>query len=337
MRIGRGRAFGMLALAAALAVAAFGCSDGASKSTSRISARIDVPGHPFRIAAGKRFVWVLSRGPKGACSPSRPCTVFRIDPDSNRLAGKPTRLQGDAWDLTVGAGSVWVTQFDGRVVRIDASTGRITARIDARPIYFGSVIAYGDGFVWTGNDDGRYRRGSTVAKLDPADNEVVGKPIAIAGPEGPQSIAFGGGALWIADHSGWLVKVDPIPFEVVARQRLKFGPHGVVATHDAVYVADAHAHRLLEADPGTAKIRRIVKLSPGSIFPAFGTGSIWSSSAAQWTVPRRDDRVLRIDPATLRIAETLHVGGNVPSVGFGFGSAWAADQTGRVVRITPGP
>jgi DNA-binding beta-propeller fold protein YncE len=327
----------MLAPATALATLALGCSDSGSKSTSRISARIPVAGHPFRIATGKRFIWVLGRGPAGACSPSGPCTVFRIDPGSNRVAGKPTPLHGDAWDLAVGAGSVWVTQFDGRVLRIDARTGRITARIDARPIYFGSVIAYGDGFVWTGNDDGRYRRGSTVTKLDPTDNGVVGAPIAIGGPEGPQSIAFGGGALWIADHTGWLVKVDPVESKVVARQRLKFGPHGVAVTHDAVYVADAHGNRLLEADPETAKIRRIVELSPGSIFPVVAAGSIWSSSAAAWTGPydRRDDRVLRIDPATLKVAEVLHVGGNVPSVGFGFGSVWAADQDGRVVRITP--
>jgi DNA-binding beta-propeller fold protein YncE len=323
----------MLALVAAFVP--LGCSDGASKS--RIAARIDVPGHPFRIAAGKQFVWVLGRGPAGACSAPRPCLVFRIDPTSNRLAGTPTRLPADAWDLTVGAGSVWVTQFNGRVLRIDARTGRITAQIDARPIYFGSVVAYGDGFVWTGNDDGRYRRGSTVAKLDPAGNRVVGAPVAIAGPEGPQSIAFGDGALWIADHSGWLVKVDPVVLKVVARQQLRFGPHGVAVTRDAVYVADAHANRLLEADPETAKIRRIVKLSPGSIFPVAGAGSIWSSSAAGWTGPydQNDDRVLRIDPGDLKVAEILHVGGSVPSVGFGFGSAWAADQIGRVVRITP--
>jgi hypothetical protein len=333
MRIGRARTLSLVALAAAFA--SVGCSDGGSRS--RIDARIDVPGHPFRIAAGKRFVWVLGRGPTGACSTRKPCAVFRIDPTSNRLAGTPTRLPADAWDLAVGAGSVWVTQFDGRVLRIDAHTGRITTRIDARPIYFGSVIAFGDGFVWTGNDDGRYRRGSTVAKLDPTDNGVVGTPIDVGGPEGPQSITFGGGALWIADHSGWLVKVDSVGSKVVARRRLKFGPHGVAVTHDAVYVADAHGSRLLEADPQTAKIRRIASLSPGSIFPVVGAGSIWSSSAAAWTGPydRRDDRVLRIDPATLKIAEVLHVHGNVPSVGFGFGSVWAADQDGRVVRITP--
>jgi outer membrane protein assembly factor BamB len=345
MRAGPRRAFSPRAsrravLGGALAVSGaallLGCSASASNERSRISARIDVPGHPFRIAAGRRYIWVLSRGPQGACT-RRPCTVFRIDPETNRVVGKPTPFPGDGWDLAVGAGSVWVTQFDGRLLRIDARTGRIRARIAARPIYFGSTVAFGGGFVWTGNDDRRYKRGSTVAKLDPTDNHVVGKPLVIAGPEGPQSIVFGGGDLWVADHSGWLVKVNPKTMTVAARQRLAFGPHGVAAGDRAVYVADAHADRLLEADPKTAKIRRVSTLSPGAIFPVLGAGSIWSSSAAGWSGPTGsgDDRVLRIDPETLRIAELLHVGGNVPSVGFGFGSAWAPDQRGHVVRIAP--
>lgn len=56
---------------------------------------------------------------------------------------------------------------------INAGTGRISARIAARPIYFGSVVAVGAGFVWTGNDDERYQRGATVSKLSPRTNHVV--------------------------------------------------------------------------------------------------------------------------------------------------------------------
>jgi DNA-binding beta-propeller fold protein YncE len=336
MRTGRALALGTCALAAAFLPLAAGCSDG-GPTRSEVTARIRVPGHPFRIAAGRKFVWVLSRGRSGACSSSRPCTVFRIDPRSNRVVGKPTPLPADGWDLAVGAGSVWVTQFDGRVLRIDARTGHISARISARPLYFGSAIAYGDGFVWTGNDDERNRGRATIGRIDPRTDRVSGNPLVVARPSSPQSIAFGGGALWVADHAGWLAKVDPATFQVVARSPLRFGPHGVVATSRAVYVADAHANRLLEADPRTARIRRISKLSPGPIFPVVGAHSIWSSSAAQWAGPEgtRDDRVLRIDPTTLKVTEVLHVGGTVPSVGFGFGSVWAADNTGHVVRIRP--
>jgi DNA-binding beta-propeller fold protein YncE len=272
-------------------------------------------------------VWALTRQPAPA--------VWRIDPRSNRVAGKPARLPVDPWSLAVGAGAVWVTPngADGRLIRINAGTGRISARIAARPVYFGSVLAFGAGFVWTGNDDERYQRGATVSKLNPRTSHVVGNPLVLGSP---QSIAFGHGALWVADHTGWLVKIDPATFKVVARHRLDFGPHGIVVTDAAVYVADAHGSRLLEADPTTAAVRRVVRLPVGPIYPAVGAGSIWSSSAAVWEdETTQDDRVVRIDPKTLAIAETFHVGGNVSAVAFGFGSLWAASQAGQVVRLTP--
>jgi DNA-binding beta-propeller fold protein YncE len=323
-----------LAVVVLLAALPVGCTGQAPTTTPSgppsVGIRIPVP-QPFRVAAGEGFIWVLSRGPK-PCSAARPCTVSRIDPGANRLVGTPTRLPADGWDLAVGAGSVWATQFDGRLVRIDARTGRIRARISARPIYFGSVVTFGGGFVWTGNDDERNQTGS-VSKIDPATNHLVGN---LPGLGSPQSIAFGQGAVWVADHAGWLVKIDPDRLKVIARQRLDFGPHGVVATPHAVYVADAHGGRLLQADPKTAKVKRIAALSPGPITPAVGAGAIWASSAQAWGGTTEDDRVMRIDPATLKIVQVVHLGGNVPSVAFGFESLWVPVGTGSVVvRIAP--
>lgn len=337
----RRRAVGV-ALALVLVVCATACGTPSASSKGepnrgwQVGARIGVAGQPFRIAAGERFLWVLTRniGEPPGCSVRSPCAVWQIDPASNRIVGKPIRLPADTWDLTAGAGSVWVTQFDGRLIRINERTRRVRARISARPIYFGSAVTFGDGFVWTGNDDERYKRGSTVSKIDPATNQVVGKPLVVGNS---QSIAFGHGALWAADHRGWLVKIDPATLAVERRRRLAFGPHGVVTTGGAVYVSDAHGYRLLEFDPKTVKLRRVAKLSGLPIHPAVGGGSLWSGSAAIWNDhTARDDRVARIDPKTLAIAETFHVGGNARAVGFGFGSAWAALPGRRqVVRITP--
>jgi hypothetical protein len=324
-----------------VAVATSGCwtsaSSEAPNSTSTpstaleeapIVARVRLPEPPFSVATGYGSVWALTREPAPA--------VWRIDPKSNRVVGKATRLPIDPWHIAVGVGSVWVTPngADGRLIRIDPRSGRITARISARPVYFGSVIAFGAGFVWTGNDDERYKGGSTVSKVDPNTNRVVGRALVLGSP---QSIAFGHGAVWVADHAGWLVKIDPTTFNVVARQRLNFGAHGVVTTNDAVYIADAHGDRLLEADPETAKIRRRAKLRVGAIYPVVGAGSLWSGSAGAWESGVRDDRVVRIDPKTLAVVETFHVGANASSVAFGFGSLWAALETGEVVRITPAP
>jgi hypothetical protein len=269
------------AVVVGVAVAASGCSTKGSgepsSSTSTastpaenegaITARIRLPVAAFSIATGEGWVWALTRRPAAA--------VWRIDPRSNRLVGKPTPLPVDPWSVAVGAGSV-------------------------------------------------------------RSNQVSGKPLVLGSP---QSLAFGHGALWVGDHAGWLVKIDPTTFRIVARQRLDFGPHGVVITDDAVDVADAHGSRLLEADPTTAKVRRVAALPIGPIYPAVGAGSIWSSSAAVWkdgtAQATMDDRVVRIDPKTLAVTQTFHLGGNVSAVAFGFGSLWATVQTGQVVRITP--
>jgi hypothetical protein len=57
-----------------------------------------------------------------------------------------------------------------------------------------------------GNDDERYRQGSTVSKLDPATNQVVGEPLALGSP---QSIAFGHGSRWATVQTGELVRITP--------------------------------------------------------------------------------------------------------------------------------
>ena len=322
-------AFGLIA-----PLASPGCSSGgestSDRDASRIVARIRVPGSPFRVAAGAGSVWVLNRGPdKGAASGDPwKSTLARIDPRMNKVVGPSVPLAVDSWDLTVGFGSLWMTQFDGSILRIDPKTGRIVARLSARPLYFGSAITTGEGFVWIANDDERNKRGS-VSKIDPATNRVVG---TVHGLRSPQSIAYGAGAVWAADHAGALVKIDPSSLRILARTRLNFGAHGVVATRNGVYVADAHAGRIVECDPKTAKIRRVRTLSPGAIHPALGARSIWSSSALTWE-EGRDDRVIRIDPENLSIVETYKLGGSVGAVAFGYGSVWAADREGRVIRL----
>jgi len=322
----------VLALGAAIAYVAMSTtaprrSDNGRENRSQISARIRVPAPAFRIAAGAGSVWAISRAPDAA--------VVRIDPASNTVVGAPTPLPVDPWDLTVGGGSVWITPngADGRLIRVSARTGRITGRLTARPVYFGSEVVFGHGHLWTGNDDERYKQGRTLTKVDPESGRVIGRPLVLGSA---QSLAVGLGAVWDADHSGWLVKIDPASAGVVARRRLDFAPHGVVAARGTVYVADAHGGRLLAVDPATLDIRRSAKLAVPPIFPVAGGGSIWSGSADVWDGTGRDDRIARIDPDTLTIAETVRLGGPVSAVAFAFGSVWAALRTGEVVRVTPG-
>jgi DNA-binding beta-propeller fold protein YncE len=330
----------LVAVAAAWLLLPPGCSDSgdtsrqpspagrkAAQPKGQIAVRIRLPAAPVSIAAGAGAVWALTRDP---------AAVWRIDPGSDRVVGKPIRLSGNPWNVAVGAGSVWVTPngSDGRLTRIDPRAGRITAQVSARPVYFGSVIAFGDGFVFTGNDDERYKGGSTVSKLDPRSDRVLGDPLVL---RSPQSVAFGQGAFWVADHSGWLIKIDPRRFRVIARRPLRFGAHGVVVSGHAVYVADAHGKRIVKADSRTATIVKIARLPAGPIYPVAGGGSIWSGSSSAWENPAsRDDRLMRIDPKSLALQTTYHLGANVAAVGYGFGSVWAALANGELVRLNAG-
>lgn len=327
----------IIAVCSILLAGCFDSGDGSRQSSvagpkaetrAPIAARIRLPAASVSIAAGAGAVWALTR---------HPAAVWRIDPRSDRLVGKPIRLPASPWNVAVGAGSVWVTPngTDGRLTRIDPRTGRITARISARPVYFGSVIAFGDGLVFTGNDDERYKGGSTVSKLDPRSNRTLGDPLVL---RSPQSVAFGRGAFWVADHNGWLIKIDPRSFRVIARRALHFGPHGVFVSGRAVYVADAHANRILKVDSRTARIEKIASLPAGPIYPVAGGGSIWSGSSSAWEDPAsHDDRLMRIDPESLALQATYHLGANVAAVGYGFGSVWAALGNGELVRVKARP
>ncbi|MEA2495798.1 MAG: virginiamycin lyase [Thermoleophilaceae bacterium] len=292
--------------------------------SSAVVASIRLADPPASIAAGAGAVWALTRDPS---------VLYRIDPASNRVIGQPTRLPDGRWNVAVGAGYVWLTPngADGRLLRIDPRSGRISARISARPVYFGSVITFSARYVFTGNDDERYRGGRTVTRLDPHSGRLVGKPLVLGSP---QSIAFGHGAVWVGDHTGWLFKIDPDRFRVLARTRLRFGPHGVVVSGNGVYVAATHNARIVKADPESGRIEASGRLPIGPIYPVAGADALWSGSSAGWEDPAKsDDRLMRIDPNRLRATRIYHLGAKVAAVAYGFGSLWVALGDGSVARL----
>jgi DNA-binding beta-propeller fold protein YncE len=237
------------------------------------------------------------------------------------------------WDIATGAGSIWATRTDGRLVRIDEKSGRVTATIAPQPVRLGDEVAFGGGFVWTGNDNESYAEGSTVSKINPATNRVVGRPLRLGSP---QSITYGLGSVWVADHTGWIIKLDSRSFRVSHRSRLGFGPHGVVTGGSAVFVADSHRGRILRVDPKTAQVLMVKSLAIAPINPVFGDGALWSSSGANWETPGSgtDGRVFRIDQDSLALTHAIDVGAPVASVGWGFGSVWAASPSGSVYRVS---
>jgi streptogramin lyase len=98
---------------------------------------IPVQGNLTGIAAGLGRVWILD-GVAGTITP--------IDPGTGEV-GSPFRVGSSPRDIAVGAGSVWVTDADGNLYRIDPDT------LDVSTIRVGSPLALvavdqGSGKVW---------------------------------------------------------------------------------------------------------------------------------------------------------------------------------------------
>jgi DNA-binding SARP family transcriptional activator len=148
--------------------------------------------HPvFLVATGAGSVWI-TRGNK----------LMRIDPETNEARTWLTvnRPQG----LAAGAGAVWVTQQDEHVLRIDATTPKITADEDLSELpQF--PLQFDDALWLIGLGD----KGPHVWHLDSTTlTPRTAIPFSIAGY--PNDLSGGSRALWtVGPNSGYLWRIDP--------------------------------------------------------------------------------------------------------------------------------
>jgi DNA-binding beta-propeller fold protein YncE len=178
-------------------------------------------------------------------------TVVRVDPESNRVVGKPLRVPADAEAIAVGERALWVTRGapgdlagprTDTVTRIDPTSGRTVATIRLRGAPLD--VAATPGAVWVTNSGG-----DSVVRIDPATNRVVGPPIPIGFRAG--NLVVGAGDLWVtsdyrvdaAAEDVVVVRIDPQANRAVETIAVGGHPIDVAATQGAVWVS--------VADPGT--------------------------------------------------------------------------------------
>jgi sugar lactone lactonase YvrE len=119
-------------------------------------------------------------------------TVRRLGPDGR--FGKPIELPGPATAVAAGPDAIWVAaavaDSQGQVLRIDPTTGLVTATLTVGTSPNG--LAVGAGGVWvTGTAD------DTVWRIDPqADRPQVKGTVDVAGA--PLGIAATDDAVWVA-------------------------------------------------------------------------------------------------------------------------------------------
>jgi YVTN family beta-propeller protein len=186
------------------------------------------------IAIGADSVWAADRG-----------FVTRIDPTTGKvLAVVPVGSTGYS-GVAVGDGAVWAIGFPG-VVRIDPAMNTVVTSIPVAQNASGggpspTAITLGDGALWVANRfvppqgvSPSSKRG-TVTRIDPAMNAVVA---TIPVGHDPFGIAFGAGAIWVANRTDFTVsRIDPRSNRVVATIRIGNRPQGIAAGGDAVWVS----------------------------------------------------------------------------------------------------
>jgi YVTN family beta-propeller protein len=232
----------------------------------------------YAIAAGLEGLWLLSSAGR----------VLQIDQATNHVVADIEVPASEFGYIAVGAGSVWVTNFDhDTLIRIDPATNKVVATI-AVGTNPESLLVTAD-TVWTAN-----HRGGSISKVDVATNTVVATfDFASHGSSGPKGIVMAAGDLWTTVPNMLSVfRLSPTTGSVVARLTL---------VHDDLDYPMSDGHFVFvptsdgtfeKIDPATNTV--VQHPSPTPIPWLFARSAFWAPSGQD---------LVRLDPATLEAAE----------------------------------
>jgi DNA-binding beta-propeller fold protein YncE/predicted Ser/Thr protein kinase len=278
-----------------------------------VSSPIPVAKPPLRLAVGPRTVWATS---------AVAGTLTGIDPDTERVVSRQQVGKG-ASGVTIGAGSVWVSNpRTGTILRLDTA-GKVTARIhlDGSP---GAIVS-GGGRIWVADEDG-----AGVTAIDGQRARVIKR--GLAPHAAPLRLAVGAGGLWVSSAStGTVRRIDLGTMAVGLPILAGRGPAGVTVGHGLVWVANSRSATVTRVDPSTHSILGDpipVGEQPGGIDA--GTEAVWVASAADNSVTRLD--LESGDP----VGNPIGVGPKPGAVVVGPEAVWVANNgDGTVTSIEP--
>ena len=288
-----------------------------ARRRSRLAATVGIAGVVAAAAVGSVLVLGPAISQRPAHRPaSRPYTVI------TRTSVSP--FWGPVSGMAAVPGGVWLASWEqGELVRIDAGSGHITARVRVgRPQDGVNSIAYGAGSLWVTDS-----QTGGLLRLDPA----TGRPLATVHLPGGAfgDVAVGGGFVWVdqwgpADGSLYrLAKVSPVTGRLVARRRIpgKCGPGGLTiagsATGAWVYVGYCSVQAV---DP--ASLRLLGSARTG--------GDLAATGPRVWTLSQ--GTLSRIDPPWTTVARRVQLYPNPDNVAPRYSAQNLGAQT-----LVPGP
>jgi YVTN family beta-propeller protein len=227
--------------------------------THAVSQTIPVGNGPSAVAVGLGAVWVVN---------TLDGTLSWISPVTNQVV-KTVPAGNSPSGVCVAAGAVWVAStYDRSIVRFDPVSGRTTTiQLDDQP----TQLACGGGWVWAASQSS-----GMVTQLSAAGRGAVVRRIAVG--RNPSGVAWGQGALWVANtDDGTLSRIDGrsgVPTALVALGTGS-GPTSVIVSGSAVWVANEGAGTVARIDPARNVVAQTLKIGNPPQGLAVVGGALW--------------------------------------------------------------
>ena len=260
-------------------------------------------------------------------------SVAVVDPRSNRVVGQVS-IPGQPSLVAADARSVWVASDPSRTIaRIDARTLAVRRIVPTNLIPGG--LAAQEGAAWL--LDGRT---SELVKVEAAYDVAARRLLPGGGEPGPAPTGAGvdvtQGAVWVANGSARLFKVDPGSARISDRIDLPQPADGVAVDGDTLWAISAGAAGVMEIDSRSGRVRNTLQITsrPGSTRPI--PIAITAGEGAVWVLNANTPSVTRIDPELGAVTDTteLGVGSNPTAIATGANSVWVARSgDGSLARI----
>jgi DNA-binding beta-propeller fold protein YncE len=281
------------------------------------------------------------------------------------------QLGGQPRDAVFAGGSLWIADYEGRVVLLDPATHRVRTRIPVggTPV---SVAATG-GAVWVmSNDDGL--AGSHLYKFEARTGKRLDR-VAVGG--NVQAIAAGAGGLWLLsdwrhreleridlrshrrtaliphvdtiglaanEQSVWtrfddqVVEIDGASARVVNRARGVSGIDGspsartLLPDRDGAWAGDDARGVLVRVEGGRV-VRRIPVGATTGVVARIGS-AVWVSATRR---PAGAHELVQVDLDEDKVVQRVALGANVPQTLVPVGKKiWVITSGGKAMLVSPG-
>lgn len=277
------------------------------------SATVRIGGTADWVLVTKDAVWVAG---------TKPYSVQRIDPITNRMVAKVV-LPGEACSgLAFGFSSVWIPVCGKKptLIRVDAQKNAVIATLPVPAVEAEGGIATSGDSVWLVTD-----KNGTLSRIDPLTNSVR-QTIFI--PPGSYNPIFSNGIVWVTGLERSVVTaVDALTGSVLDSAPVGPKPRFLTAGSGSIWTLNQGDGTLSRVDEKSRRVVATVQLGipgrGGDI--GYGADSVWLTV---FDVP-----LTRVDATTNRVVKQW-IGKGGDSLRIGFDSLWITDyKKGLLSRI----